>query len=860
MKKLFLFVTLTLFSLVIFATDVSGEQSGVWTLANSPYNIIGNVEVPEGSNLQIEPGVTVLVMGNYRLSAAGTITAVGTPADSIRFESGMTDPDATWKGIRITNTTQASTFTHIYVEKAEMGINCQDSPATISYSRFYENEKGIRLYGMGNPNPPFMEVHNCIIEYSEENGILVHQQSNSHIRDNEICYNGTGTRYYGAIQLSNQSASGSCSPEIYDNHIHHNFKQGITAWDITGSGTAIAPYIHNNVIEYNLTGIYLLHSSGCLKENIIRHNFVSGNTNSGAGVMIGGTNSQPYLLGNEIHGNFCGLYLGENTNPVLGDLASNHIWASGGNQIYENIDESNVPHSIFCFSYTNSSIVIKAENNYWGTADPAQIDIGITDQLDDPSLPLVDYEPFLTSPPQSTGISGTVVSSSGQETLTNGNLMIVGATSGLTLHSFPAEIGVPFEFQFEVDEAYYVVANAEVEGEDRIKWTVAGTLAEPTVFEPDVLHEINELPFHVMRNYWDKYYVGEPIQEGGRNIYPVYHQFLVFHWDYINWFYDEGDYRYLHSHTRYHEDGNIEFTLPANSVYQKLSNLEPNDLWFRYEIMDEQGTMRISSISYLNLEDGIILDKEPQNVFLQMDTTTGRFLSSYRPGGHIFVYNEDGYCNETLHFSYSSPDILLQTGTELICEVEKFYILTPSDLCYDQNRYANTGVIDMYWVPPVDDYEHEWTHYEVYANDVLVASTDDFTPMITLPGPDQDTVYQVVASDGTNQSAWGDGLFVQFVSNDDPIMPPATLSIYPNPFSSGVVNIKLDDPLKQSGCFSVYNLRGQKVYTEKFAKGAGAELFWNGKDQKGSKCASGIYLLKVDLRDGRGFVKRMVKM
>jgi len=91
-------------------------------------------------------------------------------------------------------------------------------------------------------------------------------------------------------------------------------------------------------------------------------------------------------------------------------------------------------------------------------------------------------------------------------------------------------------------------------------------------------------------------------------------------------------------------------------------------------------------------------------------------------------------------------------------------------------------------------------------------------------------------------------------------MPPTTLSVYPNPFSGGQINIKLDDPLKQSGSFSIYNLRGQKVYTEKFAKDAGAELFWNGKDQKGRNCSSGIYLLKVNLRDGRGFTKRMVKM
>ena len=46
------------------ATDVSGNQSGTWTLANSPYNIIGDVTVPAGDSLSIEPGVEVFVMGN----------------------------------------------------------------------------------------------------------------------------------------------------------------------------------------------------------------------------------------------------------------------------------------------------------------------------------------------------------------------------------------------------------------------------------------------------------------------------------------------------------------------------------------------------------------------------------------------------------------------------------------------------------------------------------------------------------------------------------------------------------------------------------------------------------------------------
>lgn len=104
------------------ATDVSGNQSGTWTLANSPYNIIGDVTVPAGDSLSIEPGVEVFVMGNYRLKAEGKLTAVGTEADTIRFRSGQADPGALWKGIRLENESLQSQIRRCYIEKAEYGL------------------------------------------------------------------------------------------------------------------------------------------------------------------------------------------------------------------------------------------------------------------------------------------------------------------------------------------------------------------------------------------------------------------------------------------------------------------------------------------------------------------------------------------------------------------------------------------------------------------------------------------------------------------------------------------------------------------------------------------------------------------
>ena len=43
----------------LWATDVSGNQNGTWTKANSPYVITGNITIPVGQTLTIDAGVTV---------------------------------------------------------------------------------------------------------------------------------------------------------------------------------------------------------------------------------------------------------------------------------------------------------------------------------------------------------------------------------------------------------------------------------------------------------------------------------------------------------------------------------------------------------------------------------------------------------------------------------------------------------------------------------------------------------------------------------------------------------------------------------------------------------------------------------
>ena len=58
----------------------------VWSLAESPYEVTGDVTVQAGVTLQIEPGVVVQFRQNTGLEVRGRLLAEGTPVDRIQFD------------------------------------------------------------------------------------------------------------------------------------------------------------------------------------------------------------------------------------------------------------------------------------------------------------------------------------------------------------------------------------------------------------------------------------------------------------------------------------------------------------------------------------------------------------------------------------------------------------------------------------------------------------------------------------------------------------------------------------------------------------------------------------------------------
>ena len=121
-----------------------GDVSGIWTKANSPYLISGDITIPNENTLEIEPGVNIEFQDNFGIFVEGNLLAQGTEQDSIIFTvsdtTGFSDPakaQGGWYGIRIINQDPANDSTKISFCRMEFGKARGDN--------WYENSGGAIL-------------------------------------------------------------------------------------------------------------------------------------------------------------------------------------------------------------------------------------------------------------------------------------------------------------------------------------------------------------------------------------------------------------------------------------------------------------------------------------------------------------------------------------------------------------------------------------------------------------------------------------------------------------------------------------------------------------------------------------------
>ncbi|MCK4312677.1 MAG: right-handed parallel beta-helix repeat-containing protein [Candidatus Cloacimonetes bacterium] len=178
-----------------------GDINGTLLAADSPYFVDGDLTIPAGSQLTIEPGVSVIFRGHYKFEVNGTLLAEG--YEHLRINIAAQDTLEGFKGLRFINTNTAR-------QDSSKLIHCRITFGNADFSPY----KGGGLYFENSSN---VRVQNCLINKNRANlygGAIYCDNSSSPIFINNII-TGNNALYGGAIYSEGDfSLTGG---EIYDN-------------------------------------------------------------------------------------------------------------------------------------------------------------------------------------------------------------------------------------------------------------------------------------------------------------------------------------------------------------------------------------------------------------------------------------------------------------------------------------------------------------------------------------------------------------------------------------------------------------------------------------------------------------------
>ncbi|MFC2111163.1 immunoglobulin domain-containing protein [Bacteroidota bacterium] len=289
-------------------------------------NVSCDVIVNNGVKLTILPGVKVKFAANYKLEIKGSLYAVGTETDTIRFTSDV--PSTGWEGIIINNPNE-------YSNDSTIIHNCRIE--YLNYSTSYGG--AVDVYYADE-----VRISNCLIKNNTNSsgrggGIGLYRTralvKNNLIKNNNARYGAGISCYY------------SYDDEIKNNIIENNiaYYQGGGIYLRYSTNTVSNNFISNNKTTI-LTSSYSYGGGGIYYEgyyvSTFKNNIIVNNTACNGGGINVYYDSKPQFFNNTIANNYCtynggGLMVGNNADPIFknnifyNDSAGN---VGGGNEVY----------------------------------------------------------------------------------------------------------------------------------------------------------------------------------------------------------------------------------------------------------------------------------------------------------------------------------------------------------------------------------------------------------------------------------------------------------------------------------------------------------------------------------------------
>lgn len=197
-------------------TILRGSITGKLTAANSPYRVMGNLVVPSGEVLELEPGVELQMAGDYiTIVVFGQLLASGTKEKPIIFRSGKKEVKV-WDWDRIYFRSRVRSFlTSVIVENSNYGVYAINAAVSLEDCIFRNNSISA-VYGKNSS----LVMRNITVEKGHINAISLDLGAVAEIEGGTLTanHNGVLVQDYASLKANRLQITQSDRAVVYLSH------------------------------------------------------------------------------------------------------------------------------------------------------------------------------------------------------------------------------------------------------------------------------------------------------------------------------------------------------------------------------------------------------------------------------------------------------------------------------------------------------------------------------------------------------------------------------------------------------------------------------------------------------------------
>ncbi len=350
------------------------SNGGVRPDGSGGYTMHGSVTISASDQLNIGPGEVLRSTdrsGTRQLIIAGVLRAIGTYGSHAEISATWPQSGA-WGGVRMDSPGENCFLQYVDVLYGTTNVFWHHGNPNIHDCEIRQaSDTGLDI--LVGSSEQDCEISGNVIEYCGVCGLRIEVLDNSYswLGRNVIRHNGNGI-----FCSSNFPGTPPERLGIYLNEISSNHHDGLH-----GSYLGYQTWIKYNTIQGNNRGVVIEHEGADGSAPLIEDNNIC--SNSEAGIFISGQ-ARPWIEHNTISGNLvCGIHSTDDSRPrvnwntihnsQIGVLVENSGWLP---TLYlgENcLDQHSIAHVS-----NQTTVVLNAAGNFWGTAnsDPSQVVIG----------------------------------------------------------------------------------------------------------------------------------------------------------------------------------------------------------------------------------------------------------------------------------------------------------------------------------------------------------------------------------------------------------------------------------------------------------------------------------------------------